>query len=821
MASPFAIFRKHQKEFMVIITGMAMFSWLVIDTINGRRGDASPSVLVAFIALIGAGAGYVWNARDEKKSYGWLNGAVLGAVIGLVMVFSAQRKEPGIDSAAGKISVQKIYELRAQREIANGFVQRAFFKRENVNEFLAQFLIPRYLFGGESTQELVAMYLLQKEADQFGITVSNDYINKYIDEVSENRLDDRSFTDTCRQMGVSEVQLFEVLRQELRARLTMQMLNPASLYLPEQFWSDYQKFNVRHSIDATAIPVEAFMAEVDTPSEGDLKKLFEEFKAVYPNGGTPGFKVPEKKRVAFLTAAYEQFEKQVGEISDEDLKKLYEARKETSFKADLLPELSPGKAGDKSLPSLDDLKLPEPSKPTDNKAEEDKKDAEKSATPDAEKKSEPAKTTEKPVDDKKPADSGSDGGEETQDSNPPPKAEEKSASTKPAEAPPESPAKPTTAENAEKSAEKEPAKDGAEKPVEAPKYKPFEDVRDQLRDEVLRERTLALLKTAIDDAKLFVADEDFKIGDQFSELSKEERGKKLAESVKKYAQEKGLTYEESSLLSFEEFSNSKDLKLALATEPMDLSSGRFEQPRSVSAAIFSEGSVAYVPDKAELAQPSGDLHFVYWVTEVAAEHVAEFTEEGVRQSVEKAFRMRAGRGKAEERAKTLAKTAEETVAKQPLSEAFGGQTVTGHKESLELTVISTPPFSWLRQSVQGLQMNPMQQRPQIEFGFVPGIDKVNDDFMKSVFEMAVGQVEVLPNSDKTTYYVVHLKERTPSDKAEDAGMVALYERFLNEDVSRSPIYGGLAQSQAAMIRSRWIGDFMRKYGVDVNQFEQF
>lgn len=816
MASPFAIFRKHQKEFMVIITGMAMFSWLVIDTINGRRGDASPSVMVAFIALIGAGAGYVWNIRDEKKSYGWLNGAVIGAVVGLVMVFSAQRKEPGIDSAAGKISVQKIYELRAQREIANGFVQRAFFKRENVNEFLAQFLIPRYLFGGESTQELVAMYLLQKEADQFGITVSNDYINKYIDEVSENRLDDRSFADTCRQMGISEVQLFEVLRQELRARLTMQMLNPASLYLPEQFWNDYQKFNVRHSIDATAIPVEAFIAEVDTPSDGDLKKLFEEFKAVYPNGSTPGFKVPEKKRVAYLTAAYEQFEKQVGEISETDLKKLYEARKETSFKADLLPDLSSGKAGEKSLPSLEDLKLPEPSKSTDSKLDGDKKDAEKPATPEAEKKPEPTKSDDKQTEEKKPAKSDSEGdGEQTQDSNPPPKAEEKTAPTKPADPQSEPPVKPAAA------AEKEPAKEGSEKPVDAPKYKPFEDVRDQLRDEVLRERTLALLKTVIDDAKLFVADEDFKIGDQFSELSKEERGQKLTESVKKYAQEKGLAYDESGLLSFEEFSNSKDLKLAMATEPMDLSSGRFEQPRSIAAAIFSEGSVAYVPDKAELAQPSGDLHFIYWVTEVAAEHVAEFTEQGVRQSVERAFRMRAGRSMAEDRAKALAKLAEEVVAQKPLSEAFGGQTVTGKKEALELTVINTPPFSWLRQSVQGLQMNPMQQRPQIEFGFVPGIDKVNDDFMKTVFEMAIGEVKVLPNSDKSTYYVVHLKERTPSNKAEDAGMVALYERFLNEDVSRSPIYSGLAQSQAAMIRSRWIGDFMRKYGVDVNQFDQF
>ncbi len=861
MASPFAIFRKHQKEMMVILIGMAMFSWLVIDSINGRRGDASPTVIVMIIALIGAGIGYIWNIRDREKetpTYGWLNGAVIGAVAGIAFVYSAQRNEPGIDSAAGRIPLREIHNLRGRREIANAFVRSAFFKRENVNEFVAQFLLPRYLFGGEGIQEVVATQLLEKEADQFGIKVSNDYISDFIQEVSDKQLDEQDFVAICRQLGVNQVQLFDVLRHELRARLAMQLLNPASLYLPEQYWGDYQKFNVRHSIDATAIPVESFAASTDAPSEGELKKLFDEFKSVYPSGANPGFRVPEKKRLAVLTASAEQFKTSVGEISEDELKKLYEERKEKDFKADLLPDVSSGK-DDGTLKTLDELKLPEPEK--DGKNEPQKKDADAPAKPEGDKKADAApadekkpdaakseeksdapktedkKADEKKADDKKPADSGSDGGEETQDSNPPPKAEDKVAADKgtdkpaadkpaaektdekPAAKPDDSSDKP--AEKKPETAEKEPAAK-TEKPTEAPKFKSFEEVREQLRDEVLHRRTMDALKAAMDDAKAFVTETDFKIGDEFADLKKDERSKKLKEKVEAYAKEKGLSFEETPLLSFEDFSTSKDIKLATATEPRDTVTGPFQQPRAVSEVIFSGGMVAGVPEKAELTQPNGELHFVFWVSGEEAEHVPEFTEDGVKQRVEKAFRLRAARAKAEERAKALAKTAEEVVVSKPLSEAFGGETVTGAKEAQELTVISPLEFSWLRQSFQGLQMNPFErQAPQIEFGFIPGVDKVNDDFMKAVSEMSVGDIKVLPNADKSTYYVVHLKGRSPSSKTDDPGMAALYDRFLTEDVSRSQIYGGLAQSQAQMIRSRWIGDFMRKHGVDVTQFEKF
>ena len=258
MASPMQILRKHQKELMVIFTGMAIFSWLVIDSIDGRRSaNVSPTVLVTFFAMIGAGAGYVWNIRQKDSHYSWLTGGIVGTALGLVLVSGASSKEPGIASSTGKITLRQIGDLRAQRDTANNFVQMAFAQRKDMNQFMASFMLQRFMFGSSSIQEIVAADLLVKEADHYGIAVSNEYINDFIEQVSDKQMDEAAFSNICANLGLSQIKLFDILRKELKVRLAMQLLHPETLQLPQQFWSDFQKFNVRQTIDATAIPVDA------------------------------------------------------------------------------------------------------------------------------------------------------------------------------------------------------------------------------------------------------------------------------------------------------------------------------------------------------------------------------------------------------------------------------------------------------------------------------------------------------------------------------------------------------------------------------------
>ncbi len=836
MASPMQILRKHQKELMVIFTGMAIFSWLVIDSIDGRRSaNVSPTVLVTFFAMIGAGAGYVWNIRQKDSHYSWLTGGIVGTALGLVLVSGASSKEPGIASSTGKITLRQIGDLRAQRDTANNFVQMAFAQRKDMNQFMASFMLQRFMFGSSSIQEIVAADLLVKEADHYGIAVSNEYINDFIEQVSDKQMDEAAFSNICANLGLSQIKLFDILRKELKVRLAMQLLHPETLQLPQQFWSDFQKFNVRQTIDATAIPVDAFAASVDSPSEGDLKKLFDEFKALYPTGSNPGFRAPQKKRLAYLTASYENFEKKVGDITEDELKKLYEDRKDTFYKADSLPDSLLDK--DNKSP-LGELKLPAPSKPSvsdegkkeDAKSAEPNSDEKKPTATDAEKKPDAAKPEEKKPDEPKTEEkkSGESGGQDGcvdgQESDPPPKAEDKQPTDKP--------------ETKTDSTDKPAAASDEKKPAEEKKYKPFEDVRDDLREIILRQRAQDLLREAIDAAMAYITETNLKIGEDLADANKdkptvnrsedrkalkaleEERGRRLAEKVKSYAQDKGFTFEETSLVSFEELTNSKDIKLASASEPFDLSGGRFVQPEAVPTVVFNDSLSPFTPAKAEKNEAGGDLHFVYWITDIAEEHVPEFTDEGVKAAVEKAWRLQKARPKAQVRAEELAKSAREAVGSKSLSESVTGMTVTGSKESVELSVIGTPPFSWLRQSTPGLQMNSFQG-PQIEFGFIPGIEKVDNDFMKSIYEMNVGDVTILPNSDKSVYYVVHLKDRSPSDKPDDPGLAALRQQFLTEDMSQSRIYQSLAQSQSTTIRARWLAEFMRKYGVDVNALEQF
>ena len=51
MASPFSLFRRHQKVLMVVLTGLAMFAFIVMDALS-RMEDSS-----AFIPLVTASVG--------------------------------------------------------------------------------------------------------------------------------------------------------------------------------------------------------------------------------------------------------------------------------------------------------------------------------------------------------------------------------------------------------------------------------------------------------------------------------------------------------------------------------------------------------------------------------------------------------------------------------------------------------------------------------------------------------------------------------------------------------------------------------------------
>ncbi|MBI1310252.1 hypothetical protein GC176_03010 [bacterium] len=860
MSSPFAVFRRHQKALTVILTGLAMFAFIILGAVDlggsgGPMGGGSGTILIPLLsAAVFAGAFWIWGLQDGKGAQDAMTGAIVGVLIGLVPIVMASRQS-GIATAAGTITERELFELRRERSLANEIVMRAFQQRENAFNFMLQ----QYQFGGSTAREVVFKYVLNHEARERGIAVSNEYIRNFLDEVSDGRLTREKFNQMRTALQIGETEVFDILRDELEANLAYQIVSPVSARMPEQYWQDFEKLNVRYTIEASAVPVKPFAEKVGKPSDEELRTLFDEFKNRFPAGGEPGFYQPDKVRLAWLQTDFEKIEQEVGEISEEELKTRYEERKEAFYKIETLPDLDTKDANEPEAPAAD----------TEKPASGENKSTD-TGKPDAEKVSDsPADKPEAPSDAEKPAatdkatdaqsagtdsDQEDDEEEATADGQAPDAAATAEAPTpadaqKPAEAKePADEAGKSVAADGDKAAEKETAAP-AEKPAAdasetgGVKYRPFEDVRDELRDLLLREKTLKLqrekmtaaidavrtwrtkydeVRTEIDSAASSFRREnpdasDADVKSHVADLTKKlnAAASEIAKLATQYAEKSGLMYVETDLISQQELLDSDEYKIGSAREPLEniAPTAQFTEPDTVATLAFRGATREFFPDEAE--GQFDDSRYVYWLTEKLAAHEPTFDEPGVREQVEAAWRARLGAPKAEERAKKLAEIVTAAIGEKSMPEAIADQTVTGEKDGSQVSVITSIPFTWLRQSFQGMQMNPfMGPQPTVEFGVIPGIDGADDNFMRKVSQMKVGDLQVIPNGDRSTWYVVHLKSRSPAG-ASDPQLSVLRQQFIQEDAPFSPVYSRLASAESQNVGQRWFADFMAQNGVDL------
>jgi len=87
------------------------------------------------------------------------------------------------------------------------------------------------------------------------LVVSDDAITQYISRYTNNKLSRDAFQKACQNMGMTEGQVYDILRSQLQARLAFQMLRPEVSLTPDQYWNFYKKFNVRQELELVALPV--------------------------------------------------------------------------------------------------------------------------------------------------------------------------------------------------------------------------------------------------------------------------------------------------------------------------------------------------------------------------------------------------------------------------------------------------------------------------------------------------------------------------------------------------------------------------------------
>lgn len=372
MRGPAEFFRRNQKVFLAVLTGLAILSFVVSDSTNGQVQNMPPMLVVVTATILVGGAAWIIGLAKDKASEFGLVGAVIGLLLGFVV--NAYRPEArGLSQVEQQRAVKEVY-------VAATVAQRR---------------------GERPIDNLDFRHLLLDEAAQRGIQLRDDVGLSQLKAAGMTRED---YDAMKRQFGVSDSLISSALKNAAEVDIMLRLYGQGEVMAsPMDWWDAYQKLNVRESALVAAVPVESFVDAKAAPKEADLISLFEEFKKNYPNltiegrleEGRPGFLQPPRVKASYLVANIEDFEKLVPEPTKEEI----EARYKESY-AQPLPPKGGMTPGGPALPSLDppvlpELDMPKPSSPKGEPgAEAPAKPADPPAAPE---KKEPSADAAKPA----------------------------------------------------------------------------------------------------------------------------------------------------------------------------------------------------------------------------------------------------------------------------------------------------------------------------------------------------------------------------------------------------------------------------------------
>jgi hypothetical protein len=871
MKSPFAFFRKHARVLTVILTGLAMFAFVIMDQIRN-----TPELFPVTMGVLGGGL-LLWVLG--RRSGHAIEFAVVGAILGGVVSYnSISGLGPGavVETSEGRISQRELNNLVNRRQLANRFIADAYYRSNSDQQFARR--PPQFGFGDTTTPEgleedVVLGYLLRHEAALMGVSISDETVNDYINQATNNKLSSKVFHEILTDTGLGRSKLFDVIRDQLTASTALQNLIPRNLPTPEEYWRLYRQMNVTQRLEVAAVPVAVFASEVAEPEKAELEAYFEKHKMVFANRtgpGDPGFYQPPRVRLAYVEADYETFENKVGDVSDADVEKFYEANKEL-YRNRRIPD--DPLTNDETIP-LDPQFVPEEgaepgeAAPADD-AEAGSADSDKPA--EAEGSSDDAGETDRS---ESPAEAslqketlrdatdwetgtgffrnvialrtangdfaGTTASDEAQlfqlvsaesvlnesDEEPSPVAagedltgEPSSAADEPTEAgvsTEATDAAETTAETATESTAPD-AEDGdAEESEEwesLPEFRPLdEELRGEIRDQLLRERAFQAMEQGIAAAEEVM----FSMGVDYAGASDDQK-KSLPQQfdakLNAYAEEHSLRYVATDWLSPEALADTEQHPIGGATEPGTDSSAFGAAATTVREKLFAmsadESPKLYSVDVVESRLISS--RYAYWTIDHAAQRVPAFTDEGIEAEVLAAWKNENARPLARKRADELSEIVRGSDKEMP--ESLAEMTVNGKDAGEQVTIRQTESFSWLRQS-SAPQTNPFN-RPPPQLSAISAIDMPSPDFMRVVFDqLGNGEVGVAGNLDKSIYYVVKVKERVPATPSDEE---AFRQAFLRNRELFIPFgfsaYGYLITQAQQAANHNWSRRLLEKYAV--------
>jgi hypothetical protein len=601
---------------------------------------------------------------------------------------------PFLQMGAGSSSADPVVVSWKGNAVREDQLERAVALRTLANRFLMQAAAtagrdPSRLPAFPEGEELIVReMLLAKEAEKIGLTVSNTAINEFIaawtnNMVRQDQLDGIIAGLRYGRTPVLAADLFESLRTALVARNTLLLFQTGFSGDPPGWrWDFYKRLEQSATIKAFPVEVENLATSIEAPSESELRAYFEKFKNNLPSARSPnpGFKEPHRVRYTSLMADQKEFEDEAEKtITEKDVKEFYETNKESRFRqsppdAPLTQESAPSPTDDKSEvkagkesgegKTLKDS--PEaPSQPEQSAKENAPKDS-------SEKKSKESRGQEK--DASQPLDSESSSTnhrtrvipvtfqvkEETDGTD----SSAKDASQQPEKAPvtgaaiPDSVEPPPADNPAATKENKEPA-DSSEPEMT---FQPLEEVAEQIRQEISRQRATETIDAIF---SALAADVNAYAEDRALWIARGKDGDKepTPPDAMKIAEKQSLVAVESDWLTVNEAADSGGIGSSFEFVPDPSSRFGIRQQRWLEV-MFGDGTIPLRPVTSRDAE--GNRYFS-WKQDDQEERVPAFEE--ARDNVEKAWRIVEARPLALEQATSLVAKMNEKGFVESLSKA--------------------------------------------------------------------------------------------------------------------------------------------------------
>jgi peptidyl-prolyl cis-trans isomerase D len=242
---PFEVFRRHKGKLLAILAIMAMFGFVVSDSLP-RLLNSNP------------------GGRDQK-----------------------------VAELYGKSVYQsQLNEMARQRNRANLFISG-----------LGQFM-SREVFGGLKQRDLVDAMILQHEADRLNIPATAEMGREWLRQITGGRMNGELFNVLFSRFSneVSEEHLLADIANQVRLR-KVRLLLGYPVVTPYDVYRSYRDQNERVGAKIVEMPVDSFLSKVSEPAASEVRALYDKYKDVLPDptSETPGFKIPRRVQLEILS----------------------------------------------------------------------------------------------------------------------------------------------------------------------------------------------------------------------------------------------------------------------------------------------------------------------------------------------------------------------------------------------------------------------------------------------------------------------------------------------------------------------------------------